>query len=189
MLKKVVFLDRDGVINYDSPNYIKSWGEFHFIQGSLRGIRELTKAGFSCFVITNQSAVNRKMITRSGLEYIHDRMKEAVSAHGGRIENIFYCPHLPEEGCRCRKPETGLILKARDMYSISLPHSIMIGDSGKDIACGQNAGCGLTILVRTGIDTGIQMQLGKSRIYADYIAGNLYNAVQWILSRFKKSGI
>ncbi|MEW5909767.1 MAG: D-glycero-beta-D-manno-heptose 1,7-bisphosphate 7-phosphatase [Thermodesulfobacteriota bacterium] len=181
MLKKVVFLDRDGVINQDASDYIKSWEEFHFIQGSLRALRKLTDAGFSCFVVSNQSAVHRKMITHSGVDHIHHRMKETIQAHGGRIEDIFYCPHLPEEDCRCRKPKPGLLLKASRKYNISLPHAFMIGDSVRDMECGKNAGCGATILVRSGIDPDVQIRLGNQGIFPDYVAENLLGAVQWIL--------
>ena len=106
---KLIILDRDGVINRDSPAYIKSWEEFEFLPGSLEALKQLHQNGFTTIIITNQSAIGREMITREILEGMHRRMSEAVRSHGGWIEDIFYCPHRPDEGCDCRKPKNGLI--------------------------------------------------------------------------------
>ena len=111
-LKKVVFLDRDGVINYDSPEYIKSRSEFEFIPGSIEAIGELTLNGFTSIVISNQSALSRKLISPGELNDIHKMMKKTVASAGGRITEIFFCPHMPDDGCECRKPEPGLIFRA-----------------------------------------------------------------------------
>ena len=113
LLKRVVFLDRDGVINQDSPDYIKNWAEFHFLPGSLTAIRNLTDKGFTPIVITNQSAVNRQLITAKRLADIHAKMIAAIRSRGGEIKDIFFCPHTPEESCNCRKPKPGLILEAQ----------------------------------------------------------------------------
>jgi D-glycero-D-manno-heptose 1,7-bisphosphate phosphatase len=101
---KTVFLDRDGVINQDSPTYIKSWAEFHFIPGSLDAIARLTRNGCSVIVITNQSAINRGMVPMPDLEDIHRRMHQAVSDRGGRITDIFFCPHRPDETVTAANP-------------------------------------------------------------------------------------
>jgi D-glycero-D-manno-heptose 1,7-bisphosphate phosphatase len=178
--KKVVFLDRDGVINRDSPEYIKSWSEFEFLPGSLEAIRQLTAKGFAIIVITNQSAVNRHLISKNELDHMHRLMEEIVRSHGGRIDDIFYCPHIPEDGCDCRKPKPGMIHSARDAYSIDLASSIMIGDSVRDIACARNAGCGQAILVKTGYGIEAEKRLPREGISADYIADDLYDAVGWI---------
>jgi D-glycero-D-manno-heptose 1,7-bisphosphate phosphatase len=178
--KKVVFLDRDGVINRDSPEYIKSWSEFEFLPGSLEAIQQLTSKGFAIIVITNQSAINRKLISKNELEHMHRLMEEDVRSHGGRIDDIFYCPHIPEDGCDCRKPKPGLIFSAREAYSIDLASSIMIGDSVRDIACARNAGCGKAILVKTGYGIKTEKRLSRQGISADFIADDLYGAVEWI---------
>ena len=101
---RIVFLDRDGVINQDSPAYIKSPEEFHFIPGSPEAISLLCDHGFDVILITNQSAVGRKMIDLETLSLIFDKLRTGVAKVGGTIKDIFCCPHTPDEGCDCRKP-------------------------------------------------------------------------------------
>ena len=182
MLKKVVFLDRDGTINFDSADYIKSRSEFAFIPGSIEAIRNLTANGFTSIVITNQSALARKYISPEELEAIHAMMCRAVDSGGGKIADIFFCPHLPDGGCKCRKPAPGLIYQARQKYNIELANSIMVGDNVKDIACGRNAGCGGTVLVKSGKDPDVEKELKKWPISADFVAGNLLEAAEWIIT-------
>ena len=156
---RVVFLDRDGVINQDSPDYIKSWSEVRFIPGSLSGIRRLNEAGYTVIVITNQSAVHRGLIPLHELERIHRGMQEAAAAEGGRIAAVFFCPHLPDEGCPCRKPRPGLIRAAQAAYAIDMEQSVMVGDSARDIECARRAGCGRAVLVETG-----NGQIGRAHV-------------------------
>ncbi len=179
----VVFLDRDGVINRDSPDYIKSWSEFEFLPGSLEALKQLTMNGFVVMVITNQSVIHRKMISLKALEHIHDMMKQTVLSSGGDIRDIFFCPHVPEDQCDCRKPNTGLILKAEEKHRIDLKASIMIGDSAKDIECARNAGCGTAILVKTGNGALAEKQLKEKMIRPDAIVQDLLAAAHWIISR------
>jgi len=180
-LRKVVYLDRDGTINHDSPNYIKSRSEFKFIPGSIEAIRLLTFRGFTSIVITNQSALARKFISPAELDRIHAMMKDAIISGGGKITDIFFCPHMPNAGCECRKPAPGLLLQAQRKYNIDLATSIMVGDSAKDIECARNAGCGRAVLVKTGKDDEAEYILQTKRIVADYTAINLYDAAKWIL--------
>jgi D-glycero-D-manno-heptose 1,7-bisphosphate phosphatase len=182
---KVVFLDRDGVINRDSPDYIKSWSEFKFLPGSLRALEKLTRKGFGLIVITNQSAVNRGMMSLKDLDLIHARMRTTVAAGGGKISDVFFCPHTPDEGCRCRKPEPGLIHQACRRYAIDLKNAWMVGDSAKDIECARNAGCGRTILVRTGNGAEAQTILARKNISPDYVAEDLDAAADWIIAHDK----
>jgi D-glycero-D-manno-heptose 1,7-bisphosphate phosphatase len=144
---RTIFLDRDGVINRDSPHYIKSWGEFEFFPRSLEALRLLKTNGFDVIVITNQSAVGRGLLTNDRLLSIHKRMVEAVESNGGKIKDVFFCPHIPKDNCECRKPKPGLIHQAEQKYKIDLDKSVMIGDKMSDIICGINAGCGRVILV------------------------------------------
>jgi D-glycero-D-manno-heptose 1,7-bisphosphate phosphatase len=181
--QKVVFLDRDGVINRDSPDYIKSWSEFEFLPGSLEALKKLTMNGFVVMVITNQSVIHRKMISLTALEHIHDMMKKTVLSSGGDIKDIFFCPHIPEDQCDCRKPNTGLILKAEKKHRIDLKASIMVGDSAKDIECARNAGCGTVILVKTGNGALAEKQLKEKMIRPDVIVQDLLEAAHWIISR------
>jgi D-glycero-D-manno-heptose 1,7-bisphosphate phosphatase len=185
MLQKVVFLDRDGVINRDSVDYIKNWSEFEFLPGSLDAIALLTRHQFTPMVITNQSAVHRGMISTQDLETIHTRMKAAVEARGGKISDIFFCPHLPEEACNCRKPRPGLLLRAQQLYRIDLSGACMIGDSASDIQCARNAGCSLAVLVETGDANRARKILEEHKLAPDYVARDLYAAVLWMLERFR----
>jgi D-glycero-D-manno-heptose 1,7-bisphosphate phosphatase len=180
---KTVFLDRDGVINEDSPDYIKSWAEFRFIPGSLEAIARLTRSGLSVIVITNQSVINRRMVAVAELEAMHRRMRRAVSDRGGRITDIFYCPHRPDEGCGCRKPKPGLFFAARDRHGIDLSGAVMVGDSVKDILAGQAAGCGRTVLVQTGNGMNAVQAIGPVGQSPDHVAADLYRAVRWILDQ------
>ncbi len=181
-LKQVVFLDRDGVINRDSRDYIRNWDDFEFLPKSLEALNLLARQGFTVIVITNQSGVGRGLIDLSDLADIHRRLKQVVERVGGRILDFFYCPHHPDEHCTCRKPEPGLIRRACDRYDIDLPTSIMIGDSAKDIECGRNAGCGATILVQTGNGAAAQKELAGKGIHPTAVAVDLYDATQMILS-------
>jgi histidinol-phosphate phosphatase family protein len=182
LLKKVVFLDRDGTINVDSADYIKSRSEFDFIPGSIEAIKDLTAKGFISIVITNQSALARKFISPEELDAMHAMMCREIAEAGGKITDIFFCPHMPNKGCECRKPEPGLIDQARQKYNIDLADSIMVGDNAKDIACGRNAGCGKTVLVKSGKDPDVEKELEKRSISADFVAGNLREAAEWIIA-------
>ena len=184
MLKKIVFLDRDGVINRDSSNYIKSRAEFEFLPKSVSAIKHLTLNGFTVIIITNQSAINRKMISRQDLETIHTLMTSDVESGGGKIKDIFFCPHTPDDGCDCRKPEPGLIFQAQMRYGIELSKAVMVGDSAKDIECARNAGCGHAVLVRTG--NGIQAEkiLAEKKIFPDHVAEDLYEAALWLVNNY-----
>ena len=182
-MKNVVFLDRDGVINHDSPDYIKSWSEFEFLPGSLEALKQLTLSRFPIIIITNQSAIHRKMISKEDLDVIHDMMKKAVQSNGGEIKDIFYCPHIPQDRCDCRKPKSGLIYRAKKRYRIDLETSIMVGDSAKDIECARNAGCGSAILVKTGNGVMAEKILIEKMIHPDVIVPNLLEAVNWIVAR------
>ncbi len=181
MLNRVVFLDRDGTINRDSPDYIKSRQEFEFLPGSLEAIKKLTLNGFDNIVITNQSAVPRKLISLKELEAVHHMMVDAVARSGGEIKDIFYCPHLPEDGCDCRKPEPGLLYQARKKYAIDLSAAVMVGDSARDIECARRAGCGKVVLVKSGLKDDVEKELKARQVRVDFVAKGLHEAAEWII--------
>ena len=181
-LRKVIFLDRDGVINADSPNYIKNWDEFDFLPGSLEALAELTRAGCALIIITNQSMIGRGMVPLTILEDMHRRMRQVITQAGGNIHDIFFCPHRPNENCHCRKPKPEMILEAGRRHDIDLSKTIMIGDNAKDILCGRNAGCGATILVRTGSGPTARQELAGQGIDASVVVADLKAAAQIILS-------
>jgi histidinol-phosphate phosphatase family protein len=176
-----VFLDRDGVINQDSEAYVKDPSEFEFIPKSPEAIALLSQSGFQIIVITNQSMIGRGLAPKESLDAIFEKMKAGVEAAGGRITDIFYCPHVDEDRCSCRKPKPGLILQARKKYRIDLGRSFMVGDSAKDILCARNAGCAGAILVKTGNGAGVWAELNRDPRPPDYVAQDLYDAARWII--------
>lgn len=138
---RTVFLDRDGVINVKAPegDYIKSWGEFHFLPGVIDAIRLLNDNNYRVIIITNQRGIARHMMTMQNLHEIHSSMEEELHRHGAHIDGIYVCPH--EKGtCHCRKPEIGLFLQAEKEFPIDKSKSWMIGDSESDIEAGRNYG-------------------------------------------------
>jgi len=147
---RAVILDRDGVINDHGLDYVTSWEQFRFMPDALEALQRLHEAGWLVAVATNQSAVNRGMMTKADLEEIHSRMQAVVEQAGGHIARVFYCPHHPDEGCSCRKPEVGLLLEAAQEYDLDLASCYLVGDSWRDIVAGQAAGA-TTILVE-GVD-------------------------------------
>jgi len=149
MSKAAVFLDRDGVINRDRPDYVKSWEEFEFLPGVLEAFRVLASGPRQIVVVSNQSCIGRGLVSRETVEEIHARMTEAVRRSGGRIDAVDYCPHRPDEDCPCRKPRPGLILKAARELDIDLAASWMVGDDLKDLETAKAAGV-RPVLVRTG---------------------------------------
>lgn len=185
-MDRVVFLDRDGVINMDSPDYIKKPEEFEFISKSPEAVSLLCRNGFSVIVITNQSLIGRKMADQNTLEAIFAKMKQGIENAGGRIHDIFFCPHLPGDNCSCRKPKPGLILDAKGKYGIDLEQCVMVGDSAKDIECGKAAGCGTTLLVRTGNGEKAAQKLAQQNTPPDHTADDLYAASLWIIEHLKR---
>jgi len=146
---KLVILDRDGVINQDSDHYIKSPEEWIPIEGSLKAIARLNHAGYRVYIATNQSGLGRGLFRIETLHAIHQKMVEAIEAHGGHVEAILFCPHTPEEHCDCRKPNAGLLLEIAKRANQNLKDVPVIGDSFRDIqaAWAVNA---TPILVKTG---------------------------------------
>jgi D-glycero-D-manno-heptose 1,7-bisphosphate phosphatase len=180
MLQRVVFLDRDGVINRDSPDYIKSVAEFEFLPGSLEALRHLAECGFNPIVVTNQSGLHRGLFSPETLAEIHRHMCAAVQTHGGVICDILVCPHLPGEGCPCRKPRPGLLTAARRRYQIDFATAVMVGDSVKDIECARNAGVQKAVLVRTGNGGEAERALSACNLRPDFVADDLREAARWI---------
>ena len=148
---------------------------------SIEALRDLTSAGFIIIVITNQSAIPRKLISLKELENIHSKMKASVASQGGKISDIFFCPHMPDDGCDCRKPAPGLIYQAQKKHDIDLSTSIMIGDSARDIECAHQAGCGRSILVKTGNSREAQQILSEKELHPDHVVQDLYDAARWLI--------
>jgi D-glycero-D-manno-heptose 1,7-bisphosphate phosphatase len=137
---KLVILDRDGTINQDSDNYIKSPEEWKPIPGSLAAIARLTQGGWRCVVATNQSGIARGLFDMAALNAIHAEMHRAVNQAGGRIDAIFFCPHAADSNCECRKPKPGLLREIAARLDVELKGVPMIGDSLRDVEAAVAAG-------------------------------------------------
>jgi D-glycero-D-manno-heptose 1,7-bisphosphate phosphatase len=146
---KLVILDRDGVINHDRPDYVKSASECQLIAGSIEAIARLSQAGFMVVIATNQSGLARGLFDLDDLEAIHHKITDAVLEAGGSIDAIFYCPHHPDDECKCRKPNTGMLDAIEAEFNGSVSECYFVGDSLRDIQAGLKKGCKL-ILVKTG---------------------------------------
>lgn len=137
---KLLILDRDGVINQDSLQYIKSPEEFIFLPGSLEAIARLTKAGYTLAIATNQSGVSRGLYTEDTLLQIHEKLLTAVTAEGGEIASIQYCTHMPDSGCGCRKPMPGMLHAIAKNLNTTLEGAMMVGDRITDILVARAVG-------------------------------------------------
>jgi D-glycero-D-manno-heptose 1,7-bisphosphate phosphatase len=146
---RLVILDRDGVINHDSDDFIRTPAEWIPIAGSLEGIALLTRAGFTVTVATNQSGIGRGLYDDAALDAIHQKMRRAVAEAGGAIDHIVYCPHAPDDGCDCRKPAAGLLRNLGRHYGVALAGVPAIGDTERDLAAARAVGA-RPILVLTG---------------------------------------
>lgn len=178
-----VILDRDGVINYDSDEYIKSPDEWHPIPGSLEAIARLNRAGYRILIATNQSGINRGYYDIEMLDTIHAKFMYELATVGGYVDEIFFCPHLPEEGCHCRKPKPGLLLQIEAHYPINLSETYFIGDSYTDVQAAQAAGC-LPLVVLTGKKNHLLEQYSNLASVPNF--PDLQAAVEYILSQSRK---
>jgi D-glycero-D-manno-heptose 1,7-bisphosphate phosphatase len=167
---QLMILDRDGVINEDSPDYVRSPEDFKPVPGSLEAIAMLTQAGVRVAVATNQSGLARGYFNLDALNAIHRRLHERVSALGGRIDTIAFCPHGPNDACQCRKPKPGLVLSLIERVGVSAPGVSFVGDSVRDLEAAYVAGV-QPVLVRTGngerSSAELPAHLGDVPTYAD----------------------
>ncbi len=176
-----IFLDRDGVINENRADYVKSWQEFRFLAGSREAIAQLTRAGHRIVVCSNQAAIARGMLAVETVEDIHRRMMAEIAKAGGNVEKVYYCPHGKDENCECRKPRPGMLLRARDELDVNLKDAVFVGDSMTDVRAGLAAGVH-TILVLTGL--GIEQYSNHSHEVDGqfHITLNLKHATELILN-------
>lgn len=140
-LARAFFLDRDGVLTRERQDYVKTPEELEILPSIYEPLREIRRRGFQIVVVTNQSVVGRGYTTLNGLEQIHEKFRRDLERHGCYVDAIYFCPHLPHEGCDCRKPAPGLILKAAKELGIDTKNSWMIGDKEIDLEAASRAGC------------------------------------------------
>jgi D-glycero-D-manno-heptose 1,7-bisphosphate phosphatase len=148
-MMKVIAIDRDGVINHDSDDYIKSPDEWVPIDGSLEAIARLNHSGYTVVVVSNQSGLARGYFDIQALNAMHQKMDAMLSDIGGRVDAVFFCPHGPDDGCSCRKPKPGMLLEVGQRFNVPLQELVFIGDSISDVDAAGHALC-KAILVRTG---------------------------------------
>lgn len=173
-MKGLIILDRDGVINEDSEAFIKSVGECMPIPGSINAIARLSQAGYEVVVATNQSGVARGLFDEYTLAAIHQYLTDLVEDAGGTLSAFFYCPHGPEEGCSCRKPEPGMIDRIAVEFGLPVDDAPFVGDSLRDLQAASAGGC-KPVLVLTGkgrqtLAEGLPAELAATCVFADLAA-------------------
>ncbi|NAO98289.1 MULTISPECIES: D-glycero-beta-D-manno-heptose 1,7-bisphosphate 7-phosphatase [unclassified Halomonas] len=175
----LVILDRDGVINHDSDNYIKSLEEWVPYPSSITAIARLTRAGYTVAVATNQSGIARGYYDEATLHTMHEHLISLVEAEGGHIAHIAYCPHGPNDNCQCRKPLPGMLIQIQQILGLeSLTGSWMVGDSLRDLQAGEAVGCA-TALVRTG--KGSKTERAGAGLEKAIIFDDLAQFVEWLV--------
>ena len=180
---KIVFLDRDGVINEfpGNGNYVTKVKDFHFIPSALDALRRLKESGYTVFVVSNQAGVGKGIYSQDKLDRITRKMHEGISRAGGKIKKAFYCTHTAQDNCDCRKPGIGSIRAAMGLMKKTIAHAskaYFVGDTEVDIAAGKNAGC-KTIFVLSGMQTRRLVRQWKVR--PDHIVKDLLAATEIII--------
>ncbi|MCP9463353.1 MAG: lipopolysaccharide heptosyltransferase II [Nitrospira sp.] len=176
-----VFLDRDGTLNPD-PGYIRSPDQYELFPGVAEGLARLKRAGARLIVVTNQSGVARGFLSERDLEAIHEKLARLLGEAGVILDGMYVCPHHPDDGCECRKPNTGLIDRAVRDHAIDMSRSYLIGDQGRDLELAKRVGA-RAVLVTTGVLGPMQVNdLRDAGLVPDLVASSLGEAVEWILA-------
>lgn len=176
---KLIILDRDGVINQESDEFIKSPEEWEPIPNSLAAIARLNQAGYRVVVATNQSGVGRQLLDAETLLRVHDKMHNQLAEAGGSVDAVFFCPHRPEDNCDCRKPKPGLLMDIAARLRVPLAGVPAVGDSMQDLEAAEAAGA-RPVLVRTG--NGRQTEAGPAKLSHIPVYDDLAAAVEALLS-------
>jgi D-glycero-D-manno-heptose 1,7-bisphosphate phosphatase len=175
-----IFLDRDGVINRNRPGYVRRWDQFEFLPGALEALRDLAREHLAVLVVSNQSAVGRGLMSSWDLEEINACMLEMVTAAGGRIDGAYYCPHAPQEGCICRKPAPGLLVRAMRRFGVDPGRSCLVGDGVADMLAARAVGLpAILVLTGHGQEALVDPRLRDCPI--TYVAADLRESVHWLL--------
>jgi D-glycero-D-manno-heptose 1,7-bisphosphate phosphatase len=174
--RRAVFLDRDGVLNYNRRDYVKAPDEFVAIPGAAEAVAALKRAGWVVVVASNQSGLGRGLFDQATLDAIMAKMRAGLEAEGGGPDAVYYCPHPPSAGCDCRKPAPGMVLRAAREHRLDLACSFFVGDTRCDVECGRAAGL-RTVLVETGLP---EQRSDMAAVCPDYVARDLREAVAWI---------
>ena len=178
-MNRAIFLDRDGVLNKNRSDYVKSIAELVFIRPAVAATRLLADTSFKVILVTNQSGIGRGIIPVATAHAINQRLCEEVAAHGGRIDAVYMCVHHPDDGCDCRKPRPGMLLQASAEHEIDLSRSYFVGDAMTDYQAGIAAGV-TPLMVRTG--RGVeQLKLMAPHNYQPTVFDDLAEVIDWIV--------
>ena len=185
-MMKLILLDRDGVIIHDRDDYVKSAAECVPIAGSIEAIARLHKAGFTVVIATNQAGLAKGLFELEDLEAIHQKITDLVAEQGGEIGAIFYCPHHPDDNCKCRKPMPGMLDAIEAEFNTSVESCYFVGDSLRDLQAGLHKGC-KPLLVKTGNGERTLAELGSAATPAldpqqIQLADNLAAAADWVIA-------
>jgi len=179
-VRRAVFLDRDGTIN-EEVDYLDDPDRLRLIPGAAEAIRLLNEAGILAIVVSNQAGIGRGYFSAATVEAIHERLAKQLAGHGACLDAVYYCPHHPSEGCECRKPKAGMLVRAAQEFGIDLRRAFMVGDKVSDLDAGLRAGC-RTVLVLTGYGEVARETFANSSFRADYVSQDLRDAIQWVLA-------
>ncbi len=183
-----IFLDRDGTLNPD-PGYINSPDQFELFPGVPEALARLKRAGARLIVVTNQSGIARGFLTRDDLDAVHMKLKRLLDAADVSLDAIYFCPHHPDDGCDCRKPNRGMLDQAVREWGVNLDQSYLIGDHTRDIELAKRIGA-RSVLVTTGVVSPLEAEgLKASGPISDWIASSLAEAADWLLSDASKLSV
>ncbi len=166
-----IFLDRDGVIIENRDNYVLNWDHVHIFPWAIEALSLLSALPIKIILVTNQSAIGRKLVSSLDVQQINQRLCSIITAGGGRIDDVLMCPHSPGAHCLCRKPQPGMLFTASTRHQINLSHSVMVGDAVSDLMAGFAAGVKETILLRTGRGNN-QLSKARSALPGDFLVFN-----------------
>lgn len=177
-----IFLDRDGVLIENRSDYVRDWSQVKIYPDTIRALSLSAIKNYKVVIVTNQSVVGRGLISLETADEINSRLVNYILHHGGQIDAVYMCPHKPDDGCSCRKPNPGLLLQAAKELSLDLPRSWMIGDAWSDVLAGQSAGVRLAILLKTGRGREQLLQSRPENVTNHLILDNLTFALDTIFT-------
>lgn len=186
MARKIaVFVDRDGTICLDK-HYLADPNGLELIPTVAEGIRRLNEAGIPVIVVTNQSGIARGRFNEKRLGEIHDRLRQLLAEKGARIDDIFFCPHMPDAGCRCRKPAPGMLLDAAEKHGVDLKGSFVIGDRMMDVELAHRVGAKAVLVPEPGDQYDIESEKKRSKERPDFQTETFFAAIDWVVRQLEE---